>query len=515
VSVVQVAADAFGSALGYGLADAMQQTPEPAAQYNIAYGMQSGVGLKADAGVLGAGIGSGYGEYQAADLSLTADGVPGLSMQVGDATSAAYNPAADPEVQAQAQRFLAMNPTAANGVTDPSQPAVMVDSGQYGFPIPNLDDYPDRVLPTYVVTPDPKVIATEAQQGPGLDGTMPSPVDASPLTVVGRGADDGLRQNTGTISYPVITPDVEVTPLSGIDPRLSTYGMQAEPSLLQRFGTGMLGAFESVTIEPIRQVGDLGKAGASVFYNELLRKPGVPYWFPELRSNTATAYADGASQTRLLLGSIPLINAGVALSDARDAWIQGRYGDVAEIAGGMTGGLAIGAGVGKYGGYGLALEDIGATGLRKSQAGSVGLKLVIPEADTEGPFSPIVVGGGLAAHEAAGGHLLLKHVGQTEPQLLKRLVNEPSIKGSSSFYDRATAESAISQTLVLRRNDIDTWLTGSVKQLEINHSLQENIGITLSRDTNTSVDTANLKLILRRDPNMPFGYRIHTGFPTP
>lgn len=56
-------------------------------------------------------------------------------------------------------------------------------------------------------------------------------------------------------------------------------------------------------------------------------------------------------------------------------------------------------------------------------------------------------GGGLAAHEAAGGHLLLKHVGQSESQLMARLAAEPRITGSSSFYDRAVAESAVSDAL--------------------------------------------------------------------
>lgn len=58
-----------------------------------------------------------------------------------------------------------------------------------------------------------------------------------------------------------------------------------------------------------------------------------------------------------------------------------------------------------------------------------------PTSGTAAPFSPIVDGGGLQLHENADGHLLQKHVGQTEPDLMARLANEPKISGSSSFYD--------------------------------------------------------------------------------
>jgi hypothetical protein len=64
-----------------------------------------------------------------------------------------------------------------------------------------------------------------------------------------------------------------------------------------------------------------------------------------------------------------------------------------------------------------------------------------------GAFSPIVPGGGLAAHEAAGGHLLARHVGQTQAQLAQRLVTQPSISAASTFATRAEAEAAVSAVL--------------------------------------------------------------------
>jgi len=134
-------------------------------------------------------------------------------------------------------------------------------------------------------------------------------------------------------------------------------------------------------------------------------------------------------------------------------------------------------------------------------------------ADNAAPFSRLVEGGGLQAHEDAGGHLLLEHVGQSEQALIMRLADEPKISGSSSFYDRATAEWAISETLDAKQADIAAWLSTSKPQMPITYTLPDNVGITVVRGSSGAVDTSGLRLILRRDPTMPMGYRIHTGFP--
>ncbi len=134
-------------------------------------------------------------------------------------------------------------------------------------------------------------------------------------------------------------------------------------------------------------------------------------------------------------------------------------------------------------------------------------------ANTPSAFSAIVIDGGLVAQETAGGHLLLKHVGQTEAQLLNRLAAEPKITGSSSFYDRATAEAAISHALDVNMADINAWLSTSKPQMVLEHTLSDNTGIIVHRGMSDAIDTPSLRLILRKDPNMPSGFRIHTGFP--
>ncbi|WP_197325576.1 hemagglutinin repeat-containing protein [Ralstonia solanacearum] len=165
-----------------------------------------------------------------------------------------------------------------------------------------------------------------------------------------------------------------------------------------------------------------------------------------------------------------------------------------------------------YGGGASASPSPGTNAAGNSGAGAQVSKA--PTSDTAAPFSPIVDGGGLQAHENAGGHLLQKHVGQTEPDLTARLANEPKISGSSSFYDRTTAEKAVSQALDANQTTIDSWLKGSSSRLRIDYSLSESVGISVSRGATGATDVNSARIILVRDSSMPTGYRILTGFPT-
>ncbi|WP_200893605.1 RNase A-like domain-containing protein, partial [Pseudomonas fluorescens] len=133
----------------------------------------------------------------------------------------------------------------------------------------------------------------------------------------------------------------------------------------------------------------------------------------------------------------------------------------------------------------------------------------------EGPYSVIVPGGGLAAHEAAGGHLMEKHVGRTDQQLLDRLRREPHIPAASTFHDRATAELAISKVLDNNQEKIKDFLQGNNQQIVIIQPSQEPIGKSFRKNTTTSVPGKEVYLIIRRDQKMHIGYRIHTGFPNP
>src|SRR5260370_5027101 len=67
----------------------------------------------------------------------------------------------------------------------------------------------------------------------------------------------------------------------------------------------------------------------------------------------------------------------------------------------------------------------------------------------------------LSHDEAAGGHILRKHVGQTDEQLRERLEQERHITGASTYTDRSTAEHAVGAAIAESQSRIQRWLNGS------------------------------------------------------
>ncbi|MFJ2413134.1 RNase A-like domain-containing protein, partial [Pseudomonas sp. NPDC087814] len=133
----------------------------------------------------------------------------------------------------------------------------------------------------------------------------------------------------------------------------------------------------------------------------------------------------------------------------------------------------------------------------------------------DGPYSEIVPGGGLAAHEAAGGHLMQKHIGRTDQQLATRLKNEPHVPTASTFPDRATAESAISSVIASNKTKINSFVKGKDKKIVITQKSPQPVGTSLKRGAKKTVPGREIYLILFKDKSMPNGYRIQTGYPNP
>ena len=136
-------------------------------------------------------------------------------------------------------------------------------------------------------------------------------------------------------------------------------------------------------------------------------------------------------------------------------------------------------------------------------------------ADKVGGSSRVVPGGGLRAHENAGGHLIERHVGKTDTELSSRLSSQTNISAASSFPDRATAKRAVSSALDTNSTNITSFLNGSNNRLVINHDVGTPVGNVMTRGSTASVPSSNVRIVVQRDPNMATGYRIVTGFPTP
>ncbi|WP_278406824.1 RNase A-like domain-containing protein, partial [Pseudomonas rhodesiae] len=124
-----------------------------------------------------------------------------------------------------------------------------------------------------------------------------------------------------------------------------------------------------------------------------------------------------------------------------------------------------------------------------------------------------VSGGTLVKHEDAGGHLIKKHVEQTDAQLIERLDLEPSIPAASTFRSLEEAERLVSKALLSRHQDISKFLKGTKDKYIIREHSNQAVGLSVIRGTRDSVPVYKFMLILIKKPKMPDGYLLLTGYP--
>jgi hypothetical protein len=131
----------------------------------------------------------------------------------------------------------------------------------------------------------------------------------------------------------------------------------------------------------------------------------------------------------------------------------------------------------------------------------------------DGPYSEIVPGGGLAAHEAQGGHLITRHVGRTDAQLAQRLQAEPNIPAASTFLNRADAEVAVSEALNANSHRVTAFLASTQAKTSFTHDLIRPVGVSMLNGVTHSQSASKLLLVLKKDASLPLGYFLLTGFP--
>ncbi|MEC1528501.1 ribonuclease YeeF family protein [Bacillus spizizenii] len=130
----------------------------------------------------------------------------------------------------------------------------------------------------------------------------------------------------------------------------------------------------------------------------------------------------------------------------------------------------------------------------------------------QGDSTPLAPGGGLAAHEAKGGHLIDRHIGKTDEELLQRLQKNKKIRASSSFTDRPTAEKVANETLTKYKKEIEEWLNSDIDDtLPLPYRGTEVIGRGVRRGSNEVKDMTNARIVLRKNEDGSF---ILTGYPT-
>ncbi|HXM13095.1 MAG TPA: RNase A-like domain-containing protein [Terriglobales bacterium] len=119
----------------------------------------------------------------------------------------------------------------------------------------------------------------------------------------------------------------------------------------------------------------------------------------------------------------------------------------------------------------------------------------------------------LTRDEAAGGHVLGKHVGQTEEQLRERLEGERNITGASTYTDRSTAEHVVGAAIAESQGQIQRWLdrSGRHPNLVLDYESADPIGRTMNRGETHSRACAHALIVLKYGG--PSRYYVLTSYP--
>ena len=136
--------------------------------------------------------------------------------------------------------------------------------------------------------------------------------------------------------------------------------------------------------------------------------------------------------------------------------------------------------------------------------------------------SRLVPGGGLGAHEAAGGHTLATHVpqatatgAQVQAALAARLASDASIPAASAFASRAVAEKAVVEALEANQGAICAWLSGGKASfLIIEHTAASPVGYTMARGASAMSSASKVLVrIEKMPPQSGMCFRVKTAYP--
>ena len=115
--------------------------------------------------------------------------------------------------------------------------------------------------------------------------------------------------------------------------------------------------------------------------------------------------------------------------------------------------------------------------------------------------------------EAAGGHVLRKHVGRSDDELRERLRHDRYISAASSYTDRDTAERAIAAAISQQQTKIERWLarSGGHANLVLDYDSDQPIGRSLDRGDDRPRPCSHAVVVLKWIP--PSAYYVLTSYP--
>ncbi|BFO17220.1 hypothetical protein SHKM778_36080 [Streptomyces sp. KM77-8] len=118
-----------------------------------------------------------------------------------------------------------------------------------------------------------------------------------------------------------------------------------------------------------------------------------------------------------------------------------------------------------------------------------------------------------------GSHTFVRHVKKTTRDMRRRLRNEPHLDADSRFLSEADAQRFADKTLLRHQKRIENWLQGKRSKLRLDAAFDETTGLHLTRydfkHGSPPQEVRSVRVILKRDPDAPAGYRVLTSFPTP
>ncbi|MFY9904972.1 MAG: RNase A-like domain-containing protein [Terriglobales bacterium] len=155
----------------------------------------------------------------------------------------------------------------------------------------------------------------------------------------------------------------------------------------------------------------------------------------------------------------------------------------------------------------IACQTPTSTNSASSSAATGSATLRVESQATNGPRRD------LSRDEAQGGHILRKHVAQTEEQLRQRLERERNITGASTYTDRSTAERAVGSAIAQSQSEIQNWLIqpGRHPNLVLDYDSEVPIGRTMNRGEYQSRVCEHAIVVLKY--NGPNHYYVLTSYP--
>jgi filamentous hemagglutinin len=144
-----------------------------------------------------------------------------------------------------------------------------------------------------------------------------------------------------------------------------------------------------------------------------------------------------------------------------------------------------------------------------------------PEAPGASGYAPAgpapaqaIPGGTLAAHEAAGGHTLARHVGRSASDLEERAAREGK-REVSTFPDAASAERAVAEVLWRRREEVSRWLAGSPRgSRDFEARLEREAGTVWRAGSARASPGRTVRVVLVPSTKFAEGFSVLTAYVT-